>query len=104
MGFNYSLRLIRIVANWSLLKFNWSLTAWSICLQFNAQVQPPQRTGTEGTANEGNTPSQAGNQSQPGQPFSGQSLPQVVQIPLGAAIAIPSLNMVYCTEIYGSSF
>ncbi|KAI5669045.1 hypothetical protein M9H77_18898 [Catharanthus roseus] len=62
-------------------------------LQFNAQVQPPQRTGTEGTANEGNTPSQAGNQSQPGQPFSGQSLPQVVQIPLGAAIAIPSLNM-----------
>ncbi|MCD7457134.1 hypothetical protein HAX54_034322 [Datura stramonium] len=35
--------------------------------------------------------SQSGNQ-QSGQAFSGQSLPQVVQIPLGAAIAVPSIN------------
>lgn len=62
-------------------------------VQLNAQVQPPQRSGPEGTRNDASTQSQAGNQSQPGQPFSGQSLPQVVQIPLGAAIAIPSLNM-----------
>ncbi|XP_055833391.1 ubiquitin-like domain-containing protein CIP73 isoform X2 [Solanum dulcamara] len=36
--------------------------------------------------------SQSGSQ-QSGQAFSGQSLPQVVQIPLGAAIAVPSINL-----------
>ncbi|KAJ8538158.1 hypothetical protein K7X08_014698 [Anisodus acutangulus] len=36
--------------------------------------------------------SQPGSQ-QSGQAFAGQSLPQVVQIPLGAAIAVPSINL-----------
>ncbi|CAN4094057.1 unnamed protein product [Withania somnifera] len=36
--------------------------------------------------------SQSGSQ-QSGQAFSGQSLPQVMQIPVGAAVAVPSVNM-----------
>ncbi|KAF3633502.1 putative alcohol dehydrogenase-like 7-like [Capsicum annuum] len=52
-------------------------------VQVSAPVPQPQ-------ANE--SLSQSGSQ-QSGQPFSGQSLPQVVQIPLGAAIAVPSINL-----------
>lgn len=52
-------------------------------VQASAPVPRPQ-------ANE--SPSQSGSQ-QSGQAFSGQSLPQVVQIPMGAAIAVPSINL-----------
>ncbi|CAN4123056.1 unnamed protein product [Withania somnifera] len=52
-------------------------------VQVSAPVPRPQ-------ANE--SLSQSGSQ-QSGQSFPGQSLPQVVQIPLGAAIAVPSINM-----------
>uniref|UniRef100_A0A5B6ZUL4 Ubiquitin-like domain-containing protein n=1 Tax=Davidia involucrata TaxID=16924 RepID=A0A5B6ZUL4_DAVIN len=51
-------------------------------------VQAPQGNETEGTL-------QAGSQEQPGQAFASQSIPQgpqVLQIPLGAAISVPSLN------------
>ncbi|KAL3505459.1 hypothetical protein ACH5RR_035300 [Cinchona calisaya] len=56
-------------------------------------MQVPQRSATEGTINDAGTQSHGGNQSQSGQPFVGQSMPHVMQIPLGAAIALPSLNM-----------
>ncbi|XP_019227409.1 PREDICTED: large proline-rich protein bag6 isoform X3 [Nicotiana attenuata] len=51
-------------------------------VQVNAPVPPPQGNVSQ---------SQSGSQ-QSGQAFAGQSLPQVVQIPLGAAIAVPSIN------------
>ncbi|KAL3514839.1 hypothetical protein ACH5RR_027556 [Cinchona calisaya] len=60
-------------------------------VQPNQQV--PQRSATERTRNDAGPQSQGGNQSQHGQPFTGQSLPHIMQIPLGAAIAFPSLNM-----------
>lgn len=63
-----------------------SLLGGLVCEQVSAPVPQPQ-------ANE--SLSQSGSQ-QSGQPFSGQSLPQVVQIPLGAAIAVPSINLVEC--------
>ncbi|XP_009762566.1 uncharacterized protein LOC107814725 isoform X3 [Nicotiana tabacum] len=51
-------------------------------VQVSAPVPPPQGNVSQ---------SQSGSQ-QSGQAFAGQSLPQVVQIPLGAAIAVPSIN------------
>ncbi|CAI9117054.1 OLC1v1018378C9 [Oldenlandia corymbosa var. corymbosa] len=56
-------------------------------------VQVPQRNGAEGTTNGSGSQNSGVNPSQTGQSFTGQSLPQVVQIPVGAAIAIPSFNM-----------
>lgn len=61
-------------------------------MQFNIPVQAPQGHTTEGTQNNSGAQSQAGTQAQPGQALPGQFLPQVLQMPLGAAIAVPSLN------------
>lgn len=56
-------------------------------------MQVPQRSATEGVRNDAGHQSQGGSQSQPGQSFNSQSMPHSVQIPLGAAVALPSLNM-----------
>ncbi|KAG5542815.1 hypothetical protein RHGRI_015799 [Rhododendron griersonianum] len=61
-------------------------------MQFNIPVQAPQGQATEGTRNNSGAQSQAGTQAQPGQALPSQFLPQVLQMPLGAAIAVPSLN------------
>lgn len=63
-----------------------SLLGGLVCEQASTPAPRPQ--GNESL-------SQSGSQ-QSGQAFSGQSLPQVVQIPLGAAIAVPSINLVEC--------
>lgn len=59
---------------------------------FNSHIQNPQRTEVDGRRNGAGSQSQGGNQSHAGNPLSG-SLPQIMQIPLGAAIAIPSFSM-----------
>ncbi|XP_027149385.1 ubiquitin-like domain-containing protein CIP73 isoform X1 [Coffea eugenioides] len=56
-------------------------------------VQVPQRSATGGVRNDAGHQNQGGNQSQPGQSFNSQPMPHAVQIPLGAAVALPSLNM-----------
>ncbi|KAI8002153.1 Ubiquitin-like domain-containing protein CIP73 [Camellia lanceoleosa] len=61
-------------------------------VQFNSPGQAPQGNETEGARNNTSGQSQAGNQTQPGQALPSQNLPQVLQIPLGAAIPVPSLN------------
>ncbi|KAF7140315.1 hypothetical protein RHSIM_Rhsim06G0009500 [Rhododendron simsii] len=61
-------------------------------MQFNIPVQAPQGQATEGTRNNSGAQSQAGTQAQPGQALPSQFLPQVLQMPLGTAIAVPSLN------------
>ncbi|XAR64246.1 hypothetical protein NMG60_11024515 [Bertholletia excelsa] len=63
-------------------------------MQFSTPVQAPQGNETDGSRNAG-TQSQSGNHSQtaPTAPtFPVQSLPQAMQVPLGAAIPVPSLN------------
>ncbi|XP_058220598.1 ubiquitin-like domain-containing protein CIP73 [Rhododendron vialii] len=61
-------------------------------MQFNIPVPAPQGQATEGTRNNSGAQGQAGTQAQPGQALPSQFLPQVLQMPLGAAIAVPSLN------------
>ncbi|CAL5349488.1 unnamed protein product [Camellia sinensis] len=61
-------------------------------VQPTVQCQAPQGNETEGARNNTSGQSQAGNQTQPGQALPSQNLPQVLQIPLGAAIPVPSLN------------
>ncbi|KAM7514013.1 hypothetical protein LguiA_003596 [Lonicera macranthoides] len=62
-------------------------------VQVNASAQAPQGNETEGRQGNVGDQRQAGNQPHPGLAFSGQSIPQVMQIPIGAAIPVPSLNM-----------
>ncbi|PSS31208.1 Large proline-rich protein [Actinidia chinensis var. chinensis] len=61
-------------------------------MQFNTPAQASQGHETEGMQNNAGGQTQAGLQAQPGQALPSQSLPQVLQMPLGAAITVPSLN------------
>ncbi|KAL7244706.1 hypothetical protein ACSBR2_000139 [Camellia fascicularis] len=61
-------------------------------VQFNTPVQASQRNETEGRQNNIGALGQSGSQTQPAQALPSQSLPQILQIPLGAAIPVPSLN------------
>ncbi|XP_022880315.1 large proline-rich protein BAG6-like [Olea europaea var. sylvestris] len=56
-------------------------------------VQASHGNGTEESQVNAGSQSQAGNQSAPMQAVPGQFAPQAMQIPLGTAIALPSLNM-----------
>ncbi|GAA0150975.1 chaperone [Lithospermum erythrorhizon] len=62
-------------------------------MQFSGPATTPQGNESEGSRNGTGTQAEAGNQSFNGQPFIGPSIPQAVQIPVGAAIAIPTLNI-----------
>uniref|UniRef100_A0A5B6ZTG7 Ubiquitin-like domain-containing protein n=1 Tax=Davidia involucrata TaxID=16924 RepID=A0A5B6ZTG7_DAVIN len=55
-------------------------------------MQSPEGIESEGLRSNVGIQNQARSQAQPGQAFLGQSMPQVLQIPLGAAIPVPSLN------------
>ncbi|XP_057469973.1 LOW QUALITY PROTEIN: ubiquitin-like domain-containing protein CIP73 [Actinidia eriantha] len=61
-------------------------------MQFNTPAQAPQGHEAEGMQNNTGAQTQARLQAQPGQALPSQSLPQVLQMPLGAAITVPSLN------------
>ncbi|KAF5955937.1 hypothetical protein HYC85_008793 [Camellia sinensis] len=61
-------------------------------VQFNTPVQASQRNEAEGRQNNIGALGQSGSQTQPAQALPSQSLPQILQIPLGAAIPVPSLN------------
>ncbi|CAK9187918.1 unnamed protein product [Ilex paraguariensis] len=60
--------------------------------QFNPPIQAPQGNETEGLRGNVGIQSQAGYQSQPRQAFP-SPLPQPFQFPIGAAMAVPSLNV-----------
>ena len=62
------------------------------CLQSNVTGPASQGSETDGLRGNVGGQSSAGNQTQSGQPF--QSAPQVVQVPLSAAIPVPSLHSV----------
>ncbi|KAA8528801.1 hypothetical protein F0562_036156 [Nyssa sinensis] len=55
-------------------------------------MQFPQGNETEGARSNVGVQNQAGSQEQPGQAFASQSIPQVLQIPPGTGISVPSLN------------
>ncbi|GAA0147923.1 chaperone [Lithospermum erythrorhizon] len=61
-------------------------------MQFSGPVTTPQGNETEGSRSGAGAQSEAGNHSSNGQAFAGMSIPQAVQIPVGAAIAIPTLS------------
>ncbi|KAG8378028.1 hypothetical protein BUALT_Bualt08G0095600 [Buddleja alternifolia] len=56
-------------------------------------VQTSRGNETEGLRADASSQNQGGNQYVPWQAFHGQSAPQAMQIPMGAAIAVPSLNL-----------
>jgi hypothetical protein len=62
------------------------------CLQPNFTGLASQGSETGGSRGNVGGQSSAGNQTRSGQPF--QSAPQVVQVPLSAAIPVPSLHSV----------
>ncbi|XP_052200809.1 ubiquitin-like domain-containing protein CIP73 isoform X2 [Diospyros lotus] len=55
-------------------------------------MQAPQGSATEGARNNTGPQGQSGTQAQPGHALPNQSLPPALQIPVGAAVPLPSLN------------
>jgi uncharacterized ubiquitin-like protein YukD len=63
-------------------------------VQVNASAQAPQGSENAGTQSNAGDQRQAGSQPNPAMAFSGQTIPQVLQIPVGPAmLPLPSLNM-----------
>ena len=96
--------MLRVVCGrWTLVFILWIFyihcqlsdsTSCYFALQFNTPAQAPQGHEAEGMQNNTGAQIQAGLQAQPGQALPSLSLPQVLQMPLGAALTVPSLNAV----------